>query len=116
LIDLKWIIYAAIWLMMVGIFGLAFKRRMSMLAISFLFLVIGVELILTTISVYVKPDSPSGPALAIISTVIFALVGLLGVMSSVTIWPDGHCRHEFSLFAFKLIDIEDMKDGEEEIG
>ena len=116
MIDIKWIMYAAIWLMIVGIFGLAFKRRMSMITISFLFLIIGVELILATISVYVKPDSPSGPALAIISMVIFALIGLLGLMSSVTIWPDGHRKHEFSLFAFKLTDIEDLKDGEEEIG
>ncbi|MCL5987183.1 MAG: hypothetical protein M1371_11585 [Actinobacteria bacterium] len=116
MIDLKWVIYAAVWLMMVGTFGLAFKRRMSMLALSFLFLVIGVELILTTISVYVKPDSPSGPALAIISTIIFALVGLLGIMSSVTMWSDGHSKREFSLFAFKLTDIEEIRDGEEEIG
>jgi len=115
LIELKWIIYASIWLIIVGIFGLAFKRRMSMLAISFLFLIMGVELILTTISVYVKPDSPSGPSLAIISALIFAMVGLLGVISSVTMWSDEHKRREFSLFAFKLSDITDTKDGEEEI-
>ena len=112
MIDLKWIIYAAIWLIAIGLFGLAFKRRISAIAISFLFLIIGVELILTSISAYVLPDNPSGPALAIISVIIFTLTSILGVMSSMTIWHDGQMKREFSLFAFKLTDIVNKKNEE----